>query len=519
MEETTVQRGHDSVDHRGPRSVPSGFEPIDGWPGFGRAGFEPPRSPIGRGRTTLPRPPGSFVASAGALGGAFALNVALQGRPASIAMLAAIVVAASAVLASPDRRRPEHLVPIGLAVAAGVLVVVRSSPWVVGPALAVAAWGLVVGGQGRPLRWGRPGAVRWLAVDVRQAAPWLIDPLTPAELGGPGTVRAVRGAALAAAAVVPLTWLLATADAAFAELLATMVGGEAAAHVALTAVLAPLVAAPILAARRDERELGPAEEPVRRGSMVEVTMVLGAVALVLGAWGATQIAVAVGGAERLLATADLTAAENARSGFFQLVAAVALLVAIVAGADRIAERATPADRRRFLVLTGLIGVETLGLVAATYSRLALYVQGFGTTMLRLSVAWFLAWLAVAMVVIVVAVNARRLGARHAGPALAVVAAGWVLAFGFSNPEASVASRNLDGQSTAELDLGYLMGGLGADAVPTIIDRLDELPSETRPRTIAWLCFEYAPGDDHGPASWNRSVDRANDLAAGLVCDP
>ena len=177
--------------------------------------------------------------------------------------------------------------------------------------------------------------------------------------------------------------------------------------------------------------------------MVEGSIVLASVALLLGLWGATQVAVAVGGADRLLATADLTAAENARQGFFQLVAATFLLVLVIVGVHRFVERKNPSDDRRFLLLTSVIGAETIGVVISSYSRLDLYVDRFGHTMLRTSVAWFLAWLALVMAVLIIAINHRGLRNRSAFAPIFVMACLWTVAFGVMNPEASVASANID----------------------------------------------------------------------------
>ncbi|MEM7275976.1 MAG: DUF4153 domain-containing protein [Actinomycetota bacterium] len=479
----------------------------------------PPRPPARLG------PPWAILVAVAAAG---ALDVAVHHRLASVATALAVVLGALLVGAAPDRRRPAVLAPLGLAVAAGGLLVLRDSPWVVGPALLVALAGLSVAAQDRLFAVG--GWLRTAAGQLQAAADAIVAVgaglrrLDRARASSNGSV--VRGLVLAALVIIPLLLLLASADAVFGELLRSTAGIGAWRHVVIIAVLAVAPLSLTVAANRSTPPDGPSRSqtgPGQTSAMTEATLVLAAVAVVLAAWGGTQIMVAVGGAERLLATAGLTAAENARQGFFQLVAATALLVAIVALVDRFTERTTAADHRRFLLLTGLVGVETLGVIAAGYSRLALYMSGFGTTMLRLAVAWFLAWLAAVLVVLVVTVNRRRSDRRSAaarfGGIVFLLAGCWVVVFGAANPEAIVAGGNLDRAGTIPLDDAYLTTELGSDAVPAIIERLDRQQPAVRERLTAALCDELADEDPGGGRllTWNRSRAESAEALASLTC--
>ncbi len=288
----------------------------------------------------------------------------------------------------------------------------------------------------------------------------------------------------------------------------------------LTLVLAPLTAGLILGAGRDSAPQHQSPRPPKPGSMVEATIVFSAVILLLGAWGVTQVVVALGGAGHLLAAVDLTAAEHARRGFFQLVAVVAILLMVVVAVDRTVARRTVDDRRRFLALTTVLGLETLGLALASHRRLTLYIDGFGHTMLRTAVVWFLAWLVVAMAVVIVVMN--RPGGRwfRVGPALFVLGGVWVLAFGASNPEATVAAANLelDGVPAVELDRGYLVGDLGADAVPAIVDRLASQDRSTADWLTGRLCRQADRYRIDRPADWNRANAEARAAIESLDCD-
>ena len=214
-------------------------------------------------------------------------------------------------------------------------------------------------------------------------------------------------------------------------------------------------------------------------------------------------------------------------------AVVVVLVGLVAAVDRFTTRSSARDRRRFLALTGLIGVETVGLVVAAFSRLSLYIGGFGHTMLRTSTAWFLGWLALALGIVVIAVNrVGRDGDPSSGDwamaraALFVTAAVWVVAFGLWNPEAFVAERNLDrgvaaaaeqSDRSRSVDDRYLLDELGPDAVPVMVHRIGDVDPDRRNHFRRSLCRLRPVSDDHWPMSWNRSLALAGAELEALGC--
>ena len=456
-----------------------------------------------------------------AMTAAVMVDVAVHAQPASVASAVAIGVGAVLVGCGTDRRRPAVVIPLVLAVAAGMLLIVRDSAWVVGPVGLFAVTAITVAAADQlfaPERWPRAAADQVLAViDTFGLMVGYITNQLNVTTGAKASM--IRGLIMAAVVTTPLVLLLASADAVFGALLRSTAGPGIWRHIVIVLSVTPVALSLAVTADRTP-SIGGGRSRSRTGSMTEATIVLGAVVAVLAVWGATQIMVALGGAERLLATAGLTAAQNARQGFFQLVAATALLVTIVAAIDHLTDRTSAADRRCFLVLTSLVGIETLGLVVAAYSRLALYVSRFGTTMLRLSVAWFLAWLALVLVVLIVSVNHRRAGrassVAQAGGVALVLAGIWMVAFGLTNPEATVASTNLERAQSAPADVEYLFLDLGPDAVPAIVERLDQLGAGDRARLRDGLCTR--PTADTGRfLTWNRSRAQAHDALAALAC--
>ncbi len=476
-------------------------------------------------------------------------EIAIRSNRTSVAAALATVVAGGLIVSGHHRPRLQVLAPVAMAVAAMTMAAIRTSSWVVGPCLAVAGLGLITASQNKlRSQEGVLTMISYLLADTMAAPGWLAGPFRKLSTASGQQRFSARGWLLVVATIVPITALLASGDAVFGQLLLQAGSGSVIGHLVVTALLVPAMAALALGARRVDSSAalgshgshgsahrnagsgngGPGKAGPAAGtsslSMVEATMVLGAIIVVMGLWAATQILVAVGGTERLLATADLTAAENARSGFFQMVAVVALLTGVIAALNRFTGRTSPSEHLRFLAMTMVVGLETLALVWSSYSRLALYINGFGNTMLRTSVAWFLAWLVVALVVLITSIHLTRPGNAGTWPAVTsrgaafLLAGVWVVAFAVYNPEAAVARTNLDRDETlVSLDERYLAEELGYDAIPTVVDGLDDLEAQTADSLKQRLCRIDPPSGSYGPLGWNRSADRAEQALLSLNC--
>jgi hypothetical protein len=142
------------------------------------------------------------------------------------------------------------------------------------------------------------------------------------------------------------------------------------------------------------------------------------------------------------------------------------------------------------------------------------MDAFGLTMLRLSVATFLAWLAVMTVASVV--RAWGVGAdRDRWPSAAVLTAG-VLAvvYGAADPEAYVLQMNLlRADSVDEVDLEYL-GWLSDDARLAALDYDWSQFEDGRPAEIdRWLC-DGQSDRGLGILGFNRAHAEVEELSCG-----
>ena len=188
---------------------------------------------------------------------------------------------------------------------------------------------------------------------------------------------------------------------------------------------------------------------------------------------ASQVRVVLGGHDYVQETSGLTYAEYVHQGFGQLVVATLLTLLVLWAASRRAgighTDASSDDVRWLRVAGGLLGVLTLGVVAAALGRMSVYQDAYGFTTLRVLVNVFEGWLGVVVLAVLV-LGATGRGRYVARTALLTGAAA-VLALVLANPDAFVASRNIDRyEATGKIDLGHL-SRQSADAAPVVLERL------------------------------------------------
>ncbi|WP_079277628.1 DUF4153 domain-containing protein [Streptomyces sp. CB03234] len=318
--------------------------------------------------------------------------------------------------------------------------------------------------------------------------------------------------------------LFAGADAAFADLLGSLTPDVSATDGPWHSLLFALGLVGALAAARTAaaplRWDRLKARPGRPRARLEWALPLIVLNLLFAVFNAVQLTVLFGGYEKVLSQTGLTYAEYARQGFWQLLWATLLTLAVIALALRWAPRDGARDRALVRSVLGTLCLLTLVVVASALRRMDLYVDAYGLTRLRISVAAMELWLGLVIVLIMAAgvLGARRL---HLPRAVAVSAAAGVLAFGLVSPDGLVAERNVQRyERTGQIDIGYL-DGLSADAVPA----LDRLPEPLRSCALANIAGTL----DADETPWyavSRGETRAQDIldkrgvrVTGYSCTP
>jgi hypothetical protein len=420
-------------------------------------------------------------------------------RPGIGVPLVAAIVAL--VVASSARRSARLLVLGGLALALACMPAWLDAPWIVATDLVAACLLATVAVAGVSVV--APAAPVRALVDIR--------PLLPS--GGAQWVPAARGALIGSLLVVPFGALFWSADAAFAELGGSLpLSSLASAPGRVVVFLGVLVGAVGLALAERRPDPRTSLRAISRLTLWEWALPLVLLDLLFLVFVLVQATVLFGGHAHVLETAGLTYSEYARQGFWQLIAAASLTLAVVWTALCVAVVPTRSER---LLLHGLVGclcILTLVTVASAIRRLHLYEDALGLTRARLAAETFSLSIGSLLVLVLVAGLVPAVRARFAAIAIAGAALG-LLAFSLSNPDGRVAARNVERwRNTGRLDISYVQG-LSADAVPA----LAHLPEPLRASVLAPYRGRLAAGEPWSSA--NRSRRNARAILAGETVPP
>jgi Domain of unknown function (DUF4153) len=413
-------------------------------------------------------------------------------RPGIGVPLVAAIVALAVALSA--RRSARVLVFGGLALALACIPAWLDGPWMVAIDLVaacllatVAVSGVTLGATVAPVR---------ALVDA--------PPLLPS--GGARWIPAARGALLGSLLVVPFGALFWSADAAFAELGGSLplpsLASAPGRTVVFLGVLIGAVGLALAERRPDPRTSLPAMSRLTRWEWTFPLVLLDLLFLV---FVLVQATVLFGGHAHVLETAGLTYSEYARQGFWQLIAAASLTLAVVWTALRVAVVRTRTER---LLLRGLVGCLCVPRGRRFRDPEAPSLRGrvrtdAGTTRRRDVLSGRRRALRPG--------PRRRARARGPGAIRSDRGRGGALglvAFSLSNPDGRVAARNVERwRDTGQLDVAYVQG-LSADAVPA----LAQLPEPLRGRVLAPYQLRVAAGEPWSSA--NRSRRKARAILAG-----
>ena len=385
---------------------------------------------------------------------------------------------------------------LALAAALSATLALRTSGWVTYPALIASACLTFLVGTNRLSGGNRPwisgllqglescfGSIRWVSVTVERIG----------RSAGHSATAVVRAVLLAGSLGLAMVGLLASGDAVTASLLSAAQVGSLLSHtVGITMGIIGAAAVGFVSLLSE-----PA--PERTGASqsrfsLEAKAVVVTIVAILGAWSAVQISVALGAADQILSTEGLTVAAYAREGFFQLVAVAAIVLTAVRIASRVSGLPMLPDGRSFRVAAAIIGVELLVLIGSSFLRLGYYINEFGLTMLRLSVAWFLVWLSFFSVVVIARATGSAWADRWSHTLSIFSLSLTVLAFAVANPEAVVVRNNL---TMDQVDGAYLLQELSGDGLKAIQSSSDPQASEFQ----SFICKD--PTDvGYGVFGWN-----------------
>jgi ABC-type glycerol-3-phosphate transport system permease component len=334
----------------------------------------------------------------------------------------------------------------------------------------------------------------------------------------------LRGLLLALPFLFVFGALFMSADRIFADLVTDVVDldyEQIASHLFLTAVLTWLACGYLTGFLTGTRPVGLFDAFGTRPAVgiVEIGTALALVDLLFVLFVSVQFRYLFGGSGLVEVTPGLTYAEYVRDGFEQLALACALVLPSLLAADWLLQPRRLRDPLVFRALGGLLLLLLVVIVASALQRVRAYQAAYGLTESRFYGAAFLGWLTL-LTVWFAATVLRGRRERFAFPALvsAFVFVALLLAV---NPEVRIARTNLEragdvptatDRSGEGVDAGYL-ASLGADAVPTLMAALPDLPSQPRCVLARGLLERWGPEEvaEADWRSWNWSVARARGM--------
>jgi hypothetical protein len=340
-----------------------------------------------------------------------------------------------------------------------------------------------------------------------------------------GAAAVARGLVIAAPLLLVFGALFVSADAVFARLLVNLIHFDVervASHILLFLVFAWLSIgymrsfltgtepSPLRDLWRDDGLAASAAKRSRLG-ITEIATVLAALDLLFLLFVVVQFRYLFGGDALVRVTPDLTYAEYARRGFFELVVAAVLVVPILLAADWLLDRRTQRADSVFRSLAGLqIGL-VLAITASAFQRLRLYRASYGLTESRFYATVLLIWIG-AMLLWLAATVLRGRRESFAFGALASGLATIALLFAI-NPDAIVARTNVARMPLADapvrFDVAYATS-LSADAVPVLLGALPALPADVRCRLARHMLRSWPPDRNRSMRNWNWAAARASD---------
>jgi len=170
---------------------------------------------------------------------------------------------------------------------------------------------------------------------------------------------------------------------------------------------------------------------------------------------------------------ELTYAEYARSGFYELCWIVAINAALLLLFNLLMRRKENEKQTLQKIYSAVISLVTLLLIATALSKLVLYIESYGLTQRRVYAAWLIILLAVIFVLVLLKQLFSRLKLIFCIIAVCVVLFGLIAV---PNVDGMIADYNVDAYLSGELnevDVESLRS-YGVSAVPALVELRDTL---------------------------------------------
>lgn len=211
--------------------------------------------------------------------------------------------------------------------------------------------------------------------------------------------------------------------------------------------------------------------------LTETSIVLGLMNLLFLSFVIVQARYFFGGAEVVRQMTEMTYAEYARRGFFELVWVAALVLPILLVVHFLLRKDNPLNEKVFRWLAGGQILLLFVIMSSALKRMFLYQNEYGLTELRVYTTAFMFWLAIVFVIFALTVLAGKRERFAFAAYLSALAA--IAALHFVNPDALIARVNYQRMSEGKHFDARYASGLSADAIPFLTGELPRMSEENR----------------------------------------
>lgn len=214
---------------------------------------------------------------------------------------------------------------------------------------------------------------------------------------------------------------------------------------------------------------------------------------------------------------DITVAQYARTGFFEMSVIAAINLGVVIGAMVLAKKKAGKASCSIKAVCTFIAGFTLIIIATALSKMVLYIGSFGMTELRLTTSAFMVFLAAVFVATLLRLYWRRINVVKT----ALLTAGLlVLVLGVGNVNAVCARYNYEAWQSGTLESIDVaaMYRLGDEGIPYVVKLADSTDVEVAEEAREWLeeAYRYDYFDNRGEQD-PRTLDllQAREYGAGF----
>lgn len=323
----------------------------------------------------------------------------------------------------------------------------------------------------------------------------------------------LRGLILAIPFLVVFYLLFAMADAQFSRTIASYVNVETILNHLARLSVAGLISWALLSSIIHPYEKNPKYKivykiPPINMNAVEVSIATGLISLLFVLFVSMQFQYMFGGMDYLMKAPSLSAANYARSGFFELILAASLVLGSLYFFDWLSRDSSPPTRRILHWFARILLVLAAIVLISAIHRLFIYIKLFGLTEMRLLALAVIVWLATLFLWCERTVLCNRRNRFAAG---ALVTALLIIAlYGAINPHALIAITHIErGKEGKKLDFNYIQT-LSKDALPTLCQSRNSIDEENWKKLLD--CFPDAYflnlKRDEDWRRWNYGLHRA-----------